>query len=143
MKAEKKKKIVNPNLLHKVESSGSEKKDLDNSLDQGIEDSELQHGDDAIEIEGLEGEKIVYGTNFSPKDGDLGDESEDEGDLPSEMRQTGRRYDPTLSTGKDEDKEEDELIEGIHIADEDEIGMAYGEDKYIEEEDAEGEDSRH
>jgi hypothetical protein len=103
-------------------------------------------GDDAIEIEMGEGEKIVYGSTFSPKDGDLGDESEDIRDLPVEMRKGGNRYDPTLSTGRmNESNDLDELEESIHITDEDHVGMAYGEDKYVDgDEDEDGnEDSIH
>jgi hypothetical protein len=92
-------------------------------------------GDDEIEVEKGEGEKIVYGSSFSPKDGDLGDESEDRGDLPSALKEFGHEYNPTLSSGPADTFEDgDELKQGIHIVKAEDAGMAYGPDRYTEEE---------
>jgi len=97
----------------------------------------LKTGDDPIEADMEEGEKIVYGSTFAPKDGDVGDESEDNQDMPSQMKLNGNLYDPTLSTGGTEQAEDDEIKSGMRVANEDEIGMAYGEDKYTKESDEE------
>jgi hypothetical protein len=95
----------------------------------------LKTGDDPIEADMEEGEKIVYGSTFSSKDGDLGDESEDNMDMPSQMKGHGNLYDPTLSSGPSELIEDDEIKAGMHVAGSEEIGMAYGEDRYTEESD--------
>ena len=94
------------------------------------------YGDDEIEIEKGEGEKIVYGASFSPKDGDLGDESEDHGDLPTSVKEQGHAYDPTLSTGQvDNTADQDELKQGIRVVGPEDIGMAFGPDNYVDNED--------
>lgn len=95
-----------------------------------------EYGEDAIEIDKGEGEKIVYGSTFSPKDGDLGDESEDRRDLPSSMRGNGHQYDPTLSTGASneaEEEETDELKRGMRVVRQEDTGMAYGPDNYVDD----------
>lgn len=89
--------------------------------------------EDAIGMEISEGERIQYGSTFSPQDGDIGDESEDLLDMPKALRETGHRYDPTLSTGQVKQSESNEITNSMHLADEDDIGMAYGEDDYIED----------
>jgi hypothetical protein len=92
------------------------------------------YGDDAIEIEKGEGEKIVYGSTFSPKDGDLGDESEDRGDLPSAI--ADNQYDPTLSTGhfkKAGEEETEELKRGIRVIGPEDAGLAFGPDNYTDD----------
>lgn len=92
------------------------------------------YGDDEIEIDKGEGEKIVYGASFSPKDGDLGDESEDHGDLPSSVKENGHAYDPTLSSGQvDTTTDQDELKQGIRVVDAGQIGMAFGPDNYVDD----------
>lgn len=94
---------------------------------------ELKEGSDSIEIEIEEGERITYGSSFSPQDGDLGDESEDISDLPDELRKVGHRYDPTLSTGGAFQDELDELELGIDIVDADDAGLGYGENDYTKD----------
>ena len=111
-------------------SAEKENMDMDNEFKENLEP-----GDDAIEMEMNEAEKITYGSSFSPMDGDIGDESEDINDLPVDFKRTGNRYDPTLSTGKKANTEAEELTKGIEVKEEDEIGMAYGPDKYIDDED--------
>ena len=98
---------------------------------------ELQEASDSIEIEIEEGERITYGSTFSPQDGDLGDESEDLLDLPDELRKVGHRYDPTLSVGRPEPESRDELELGIDIVDADDAGLGYGQNDYSEDEDFE------
>jgi len=93
----------------------------------------FKSGDDQIEQEIGEGEKIVYGSSFSYADGDEGDESEDTDDLPPSMKRVGNRYDNTIPTGKVEEPGLDEIKSHIRETDENFIGMAYGKDKYVEE----------
>jgi hypothetical protein len=109
----------------------AEKENLDRNDDMR---EDLEEGDDAIAMETNEGEKITYGSTFSPMDGDIGDESEDINDLPVDLKKTGNRYDPTLSSGKKVNVEAEELTEGIEVKGEDEIGMAYGKDNYVDDE---------
>jgi hypothetical protein len=99
----------------------------------------FETGNDMVEMSMEEGEKIVYGSTFSPKDGDSGDETEDNGDLPSALKKNKNAYDETISGAAEAPMSdtEDELKRGIHIANEDEIGMAYGEDKYTSDKDDE------
>lgn len=98
------------------------------------DDAPLKEGEDAVEMSVYEGEKIVYGTSFSPQDGDIGDESEDLGDLTSDL--SANRYDPTLSTGGRIPDQSAAIPEGIHLATEDQIGMAYNEDRYTDADDS-------
>jgi hypothetical protein len=112
------------------EPAGKENMDRSEDLRE-----DLEEGDDAIAMETNEGEKITYGSTFSPMDGDIGDESEDINDMPVDLKKTGNRYDPTLSSGKKVNKEAEELTDGIQVKDEDEIGMAYGKDNYVDDED--------
>ena len=97
------------------------------------EPSELAEGDDPIEMDINNGQKIDY--SFSPPDGELEDESEDKGDLPEGIKKTGNRYDPALSVApKVQQKEEDLEKEGIYITDSDTIGLGYGDNDYAKEE---------
>ncbi|HET6243589.1 MAG: hypothetical protein H0V01_02215 [Bacteroidetes bacterium] len=109
-----------------------EEKDLE-EFEEELED-ELFGEFDAIEVEEDEGEKITYGSFFSPKDGDLGDESEDTGDLPETLRKN--RYDPTLSAPPESSSEpdNDELLENMRVTNEDKAGLGYGANDYSEEE---------
>jgi hypothetical protein len=89
------------------------------------------YGDDEIEIEKGDGEKIVYGSTFSYKDGDMGDESEDIDDLPSVLKSTHNMYNPRLSTGDQDEAETmegDEIKRGIHIVKQEDAGLSYGKD---------------
>ena len=94
---------------------------------------ELKEASDSIGIEMEEGERITYGSSFSPQDGDLGDESEDIGDLPEELRKIGHRYDSTIPIGGAPPDDLDELEEGIDIVDADDAGLGYGENDYTED----------
>lgn len=85
-------------------------------------------------------DKYEFGFSFSAQEGALGDESEDNGDLPKILREGGNRYDPTMSDGGKQDDDGLELEEGMHEADEDEIGIAYREDSYTEESDSDDEE---
>ena len=106
--------------------------------DHDIEDEDRNPNiipDDPIEAEQVESEKLRYGFSFEPKEGQMGDETEDEGDLTAEQRKTGNRYRPYL--GVDDGEKDDENTasdQELHVTDTGHIGMAFGEDNYVEEE---------
>lgn len=112
------------------------KSDIYEDLDAGAFDNEeldiheLDYESDAIEAEDDEGEKITFGMSFSPMDGDLGDESEDEGDLPETLIRNKNRYDPSLGTQPSDEPDNDELIEKMRITNEDKAGLGYGSNDY-------------
>ena len=90
--------------------------------------------DDPIEAEQIESEKLRFGFSFEPKEGQLGDETEDEGDLTAEQRKTGNRYKPFL--GVDDGERDNETIasdQDLRVTDQGHIGMAFGEDNYVDE----------
>lgn len=82
-----------------------------------------------------EEDKLAFGFSFNAQDGESGDESEDNGDLPSLMQKPGHRYDPNIESAHPEKLNQDSIVGGMHIANEDEIGFAYGEDTYVDPED--------
>ncbi len=93
--------------------------------------TELTEGDDAIEIENETGDKIIYGSTFSPADGDVGDESEDNGDLPEGLR--GKpEYTPTLASGAASDSDFQLDENRMHITDENHIGLGFDDNDYTE-----------
>lgn len=97
---------------------------------------DASHGKDEIEIEKNEGKRMDDMDTFLPMDGDLGDESVDYDALPDEDKKHHNYYDSTLSTGGSE-RNEDKLDEvenlGIHVAEAGEAGIAFNEDKYVDE----------
>lgn len=109
-----------------------EEKDLE-EFEEDTQD-ELFSESDAIEVQEDEGEKITYGLSFSPNEGDLGEETEDFGDLPETLRKN--RYDPTLSAPPEslEEPDNDELLENMRVTNEDKAGLGYGDNDYSEEE---------
>lgn len=104
---------------------------------EGITEDERQAPiipDDPIEAEQVESEKLRFGFSFEPKEGQLGDETEDEGDLTAEQRKTGNRYKPFL--GVDDGERDNDTIasdQDLRVTDQGHIGMAFGEDSYVEE----------
>jgi hypothetical protein len=110
----------------------------DETLDEGLLDQDDQEVEgllddsDAIEVEEREADRITFGMNFNPKEGDLGDESEDRGDLPENLTQN--RYDPTLSTRPSGSEDPDEIIRKIRITNENNAGLGYGDNDYSDEE---------
>ena len=89
------------------------------------------HGDDEIEIAKNEAKRLNDMDTFTPRDGDLGDESTDFDDLPSDTKKHHNYYDPSASTGgKELDTEQ---TDGMHIAEAGEAGIAFGEDNYVDE----------
>lgn len=140
-KSKKDKKITKPkSIKKKVLSKDFEQKEvpIDESVEEGlsVDLDELSEGDDPIEMDILEGDKIVYGSTFSPMDGNEGDESEDIDDLPDDLKSKGHRFDPTLSSGGryETDEEQEEWEEGLYINEADGIGLGYGDNDYSEEE---------
>lgn len=93
---------------------------------------DASHGSDEIEIENNEAKGINDMDTFSPMDGEVGDESTDYDDLPSDTKKNHNYYDPTLSTGGR--KLDKEKINGLHISEAGEAGISFGKDNYVEDE---------
>jgi hypothetical protein len=133
------KKQIHKNVPEHLKSTREiEERENDETLDDawlGQEDQEVESlldDKDAIELEEDQADKIVFGMSFNPIDGDLGDESEDIGDLPENL--INNRYDSTLSTKPSAENKKDELLEKIRITNEDEAGLGYSDNDYEEEE---------
>jgi hypothetical protein len=133
------KKQIHKNVPeHRKSTREIEERENDETLDDawlGQEDQEVESlldDKDAIELEEDQADKIVFGMSFNPIDGDLGDESEDIGDLPENL--INNRYDSTLSTKPSAENKKDELLEKIRITNEDEAGLGYSDNDYEEEE---------
>lgn len=91
-------------------------------------------------------ERMEFGFSFSGGEGRSGEEDEDIGDLPSELKKPGNRYDPTMNTGGiPNPKIEDPDLTDLDIKGQNDIGMAYGPDKYTMDrrKDRPEDDSRH
>jgi hypothetical protein len=88
----------------------------------------LTDGDDAIEMESNEADKIIYGATFSGADGDLGDESEDRGDLPYSVNENG--YNPSLPEMQVQSLEDELELNNMHISNEQDAGIAYDDNDY-------------
>lgn len=133
-KVEKKQKTARKRERPEIrrEEEVREERDLEGFEEE--EQEELFMDSDAIEVEEEEGDRITFGSSFSPKDGDLGDESEDNGDLPETLRRN--RYNPTLSAPPEssEEPDNDELLENMRVTNEDKAGLGYGDNDYSEEE---------
>lgn len=96
--------------------------------------------DDPIEAEQTESEKLRFGFSFEPKEGQMGDETEDEGDLTADQRKPGNRYRPYLGVDDGEKDDDNQASDQeLHITDTGHIGMSFGEDNYTEKEDEEPE----
>jgi hypothetical protein len=128
------KKTPNTHKTERELRENNNNENLDDALmdqdDQEVES--LLDDKDAIELEEDQADKIVFGMSFNPKDGDLGDESEDNGDLPEMLIQN--RYNPTLSTKPTGEDYKDELLEKIRITNENKAGLGYGDNDYEHEE---------
>jgi hypothetical protein len=122
---------------NKNEKPVKDKLESAQDLDEGIfedkdqEVHELIDDTDAIEVEEEEADKIIFGMSFSPMDGDLGDETEDNGDLPETLLKN--RYNQNLSAQPEATPDDDELIDKIRITNEDKAGLGYGDNDYSEE----------
>jgi len=108
---------------------------------KNLEKSELSrsemdatHGDDAIEIEMNEAERLSAMATFAPMDGDLGDESENFEDLPIEERKNRNFYDPALSTGGKSGDSNKERPEGLHVSRAFQAGVSFKDkDSYVDD----------
>jgi hypothetical protein len=136
--------VMNKKQIHKKtpNTHKTERELRENNNNENLDDALMDQDDqevesllddkDAIELEEDQADKIVFGMSFNPKDGDLGDESEDNGDLPEMLIQN--RYNPTLSTKPTGEDYKDELLEKIRITNENKAGLGYGDNDYEHEE---------
>jgi hypothetical protein len=136
--------VMNKKQIHKKTSNThkTERELRENNNNENLDDAWMDQDDqevesllddkDAIELEEDQADKIVFGMSFNPKDGDLGDESEDNGDLPEMLIQN--RYNPTLSTKPTGEDYKDELLEKMRITNENKAGLGYGDNDYDKEE---------
>jgi hypothetical protein len=102
--------------------------------------SDINSFEDPLEADINERLKLGFALE-RPEQGDLGEEDEYIGDLPDGQLRLGNRYDPSVSTGNpggvglempgDMD---------VHVAGADNIGMAYGPDNYIRDDEEDNED---
>ncbi len=78
--------------------------------------------------------KMRFGFSFSAADGEAGNQSEDNADLPKLLKNTGHQYDPNLAEQNPSDfKEENEITNAMHIADKNSVGLSYSEkDSYTD-----------
>ncbi len=114
------------------QSDESENRDSSQSSRSEID---ATHGDDAIEIEINEAERLAAMTTFAPLDGDLSEESEDSEDLPVEERKNRNVYDPSLSAGGSSAATDREKPEGIHVSRAFQAGVSFKDkDSYVDEE---------
>lgn len=71
-------------------------------------------------------EKMRFGFSFSAADGEAGNQSEDNNDLPKLLKNTGHQYDPNLSDQNPTEKtENNEITNAMHIADKNSVGLSY------------------
>lgn len=91
------------------------------------------HGKDRIEIEKKEAEGLNDMDKFAPMDGDLGDESKDQGDLPIQERKSNNGYDPALGTGGSRDSGIPSGARNMHVVDAGKSGItAKKGDSYVD-----------
>ena len=81
-------------------------------------------------------EKLSFGFSFSAADGELGNQSEDNNDLPKLLKKVGHQYNPNISEqNANETFEENEITGAMHIADKHSVGLGYSEgDAYLDKE---------
>lgn len=79
-------------------------------------------------------EKMRFGFSFSAADGEAGNQSEDNDDLPKILKNTGHQYDPNLSEqNPQESKENNEITNAMHIADKNSVGLSFSDkDSYTD-----------
>lgn len=92
------------------------------------------HGEDAIDIERNEGQRFSDSATYMPTGGDLGDESQDYGDLPEQTRKNHNYYDASLASGGQRKSPDPENPEGMHIDDGRKVGLSFDEDEgYVDD----------
>jgi hypothetical protein len=121
------KNTKNVRILNSLEDLGKkEESNFENNLETDI--TPLAEGDDIIEMENTEADKITYGSTFSAGDGDLGDESEDLGDLP--LSPNENMYNPSLPEKPIESLEDELEKNGMHISNQFDAGIAFDDNDY-------------
>ncbi len=115
--------------------------DSDNLQDETNEMEDQQLRVDLMgpqDVTDTDDDKLKFGFSFSPGEGHSGAENEDKGDLPPDEATLGNRFDPSIeaATSTNAAAGTPDIMD-LHIKGEDEIGMAYGPDNYIEEEEEE------
>ena len=77
--------------------------------------------------------KMRFGFSFSAADGEAGNQSEDNADLPNLLKNTGHQYDPNLAEQNPVNTaEENEITNAMHIADKNSVGLSYSDsDSYL------------
>ncbi len=117
-----------------------EAEEADRELADG-ERSEMDatHGDDAIEVERNEGRRFTEFQEFAPFHGDLGDESEDMGDLSSTDRKHKNLYNSAASVGENQEGLDLDDAEALLIKKGRKAGVSYkDEDSYVNKDDQQG-----
>jgi hypothetical protein len=110
--------------------------EIEKTIDEQVGDGEIS--DNNPENFTIDEDRYAFGFSFAAQDGSSGSENEDTGDLPLLEKKVGQHYDETLSAGDEvrDSMEEDEISSSMHVADAEDIGMSYGEDKYVQDEEA-------
>lgn len=110
-----------------------ESEDADRQLVDGERtEMDATHGDDAIEIERNEGRRFAEAKEFTPFTGDLGDESEDMGDLSPADRKNKNLYNSAASVGEDQEGIDPDDTDAMRIKKGRKAGVSYkDEDSYL------------
>lgn len=90
---------------------------------------------DSLYQQALNANKLKFGFSFSGADGELGNSSEDLGDLPKALQKPGHQYNPNLEDYQSSDFDEsNEITNSMHIADKNSIGLSFSDDdNYLKE----------
>jgi hypothetical protein len=121
------------------EKSGPERRKmpLDNAKMGDYAEINPDDGEITPETDGIEaipGRRIEFGFSFQAEEGREGEEIDYYGDMTKDQKAVGNIFDSTLGTGRTHSDINEEEAAAMHFADESNIGMAYGKDKYVEEE---------
>jgi len=81
-------------------------------------------------------EKMRFGFSFSAADGEAGNQSEDNEDLPKLLKSTGHQYNPNLAEENPSfNVEQNEITNAMHLADKNSVGLSYADkDSYLSSE---------
>jgi len=79
--------------------------------------------------------KMQFGFSFSAADGELGNMSEDNADLPSALKAPGHVYNPNIESIEIAEKtESNEITAAMHITNKFGVGLSFSEkDLYLED----------
>lgn len=93
------------------------------------------HGEDAIEIERNKGRRFEDSKEFTPFHGNLGDETEDRGDLSATERMHKNQYNAAASAGENQERKSPDDGEALQIKRGRKAGLSFDEkDSYVEDE---------